>query len=163
MVKKKSGFESYGVHGRIKLFILISLLVTIFDQCVKFFAYRYSFDKIVIIPKILWFTLVENTGAAFGIFSGRTYILGLVNLLVVLLIAYYNFKYKLSKKDFIPLAFIAGGALGNTFDRLFFGSVIDFIDLGWFPVFNIADSFIVIGFIWLIINEIVKWKTQNQS
>ena len=78
-------------------------------------------------------------------------------MLVVLLICYYIFKTKISLYEIILLAFVSGGAIGNAIDRLMFGSVIDFIDLGWFPVFNIADSFIVIGFIWLIVNEIIKY------
>lgn len=155
-MKSELGFKNYGIHGRIKIFFLISILISILDQCIKFFAVKFSFDKLVLIPNFLWLTYIENKGAAFGLFAGKSYLLGLVNILIVLVIIYYNFKNKLKPVDYVPLAFIVGGAVGNAIDRLIFGSVIDFIDLGWFPIFNIADSFIVIGFIWLIVNEIIK-------
>lgn len=161
MVNKFTKFESYGISNSIKIFFIISMLVVIFDQATKYFAVHFSYFKLVIIPKLLWFTLIENEGAAFGMFSGRPYILGLVNILVVLLIIFYNFKKKLSLNEYFPLALIVGGALGNAIDRLFFGSVIDFLDLGWFPVFNVADSFIVIGFGWLLVNEFILSRNKN--
>lgn len=155
MVRKKVNFSSYGISNRIKLFFLISIIVTILDQISKLLVVKISVHKLIVIPHFLWFTLVRNEGAAFGILSNGTYILGLVNLLVFFMIIYYNFKTKLTVSKFLPLAFVAGGALGNAIDRLLFGSVVDFIDLGWFAIFNIADSFIVIGFIYLLISEYV--------
>ena len=95
-------------------------------------------------------TTVTNTGAAFGILKGFN-----ILLLVISLIALAIFFYVKDKKIKIPLTFLIAGIVGNSIDRIIFGHVRDFINLGFFPVFNLADSFNVVGVILLII---VLWK-----
>jgi len=121
----------------IKTAYLISLFVIILDQVTKYFFKNTSFA-------------VENTGAAFGILKESTGFLVIVSFVVVFLIVkcfkYYPFA----------LSLILGGTIGNLVDRVSLGYVIDFINVGFWPVFNIADSANTIGFIllvWLLIKE----------
>ena len=119
--------------------------------------------SITIINKFLYITYVRNTGAAFSIFSNYTYVLAIISLLVIALILYYVYKRSnLTNLEYLSYSLLLGGACGNLIDRLIYGYVIDFIDVKIFkydfPVFNLADSFIVISFIILIILEIKKDK-----
>ena len=104
-------------------------------------------DTITIIPHLLHFTYVRNPGAAFGLLPYRTFFFVAVTLIVVVFMLVY---YRALPESFnvlrTALALQLGGALGNLIDRLRFGQVIDFIDVKFFPpVFNLADSAIVIG------------------
>ncbi len=85
---------------------------------------------------------VKNTGITFGLFKGNNLLFIFINLIIIAVILYY---YRKEKKLQFGLDFVLAGALGNLFDRLVHGYVIDFIDLKIWPVFNLADSFIVIG------------------
>ncbi len=118
------------------------------------------FESVPVIPRVLNFTYVRNTGAAFSMFSEANLILGIGALAVV--IAGVIFLHAKKYNDPYLLAFvgmIAGGALGNVFDRFFYKYVIDFIDVQFmeFAVFNIADCFIVVGCIllagWIMFND----------
>jgi signal peptidase II len=93
--------------------------------------------------ELLSFSLVENTGASFGLFKSQTFILVSVSVIAIIFIVFY-----LTKKTpglYLPFALLLGGACGNLIDRLRFGYVVDFIDLHWWPVFNVADSCITVG------------------
>lgn len=116
-----------------KKFILIAVLIVILDQITKFLMKDVHFGI---------FNYVTNTGAAFSLFTGFNFILSLISLVVVLFIFYF---YKKNDKLWLPLSFLLGGTIGNLIDRTIFGYVRDFIDFGFWPVFNIADSFNVIG------------------
>ena len=97
------------------------------------------------------FNYTTNTGAAFGILQQYTNVLIFVSIIVAIALAYY-----IRKHPFIELGFILGGTLGNLIDRVAFGHVIDFINIGWWPSFNIADSFNTIGAILLAIRLMKK-------
>jgi len=88
--------------------------------------------------------VVTNTGAAFGILQGSTLFLIIVSCVAVLAITAYLRYYPFA------LALILGGTIGNLIDRVFLGHVIDFIDVGFWPVFNIADSANTVGVILLV-------------
>jgi signal peptidase II len=97
------------------------------------------------------FGFVFNTGGAFGILKGMNILFILINLIILGICIYY---YKL-KKYRIALIFLISGIVGNLIDRFVFGYVRDFINVGFFPVFNLADSFNFIGIVLLII---FLWK-----
>lgn len=101
-----------------------------------------------VIPNILSFTYVENTGAAFGIFTDGNMFLLVVSLLLFAAILCLVVKYR-PKGKLLNLAagLVLGGAAGNIIDRIFNGFVVDFIELTFinYPVFNIADCCIVCG------------------
>ncbi|MDR1150345.1 MAG: signal peptidase II [Clostridiales bacterium] len=94
-------------------------------------------------------TYVENSGAAFGFFKGQKIFLSLLSITAIFLLSYHIIKKK-SKLRTIETVIISG-ILGNLFDRLFRGYIIDFIELSFvkFPVFNLADIFIIVGSVFL--------------
>jgi len=99
-----------------------------------------------VLGRWLTFTYVQNTGAAFGVLGGQTVVLSLIS--IALLVGLFVFREKLHVLPQIgklAISLIVAGALGNLFDRLVFGYVIDFIDIQIWPVFNIADSALVVG------------------
>ena len=101
------------------------------------------------------FTHVQNTGSAFGLFQGNNIPLLLVSLVGVVVLAYiYRSQERPSLLMRISIALMLGGAIGNLLDRILQGHVTDFIDIGPWPVFNLADSSIVVGVIlmaWLLV------------
>ena len=115
--------------------------------------------------KFINFHLIWNEGIAFGLLSfsnSSTYqIMTLFILLVILILIFYMLKTDMVYEK-IGFILIIGGAIGNLFDRFFYSAVPDFIDLHinnfhWF-IFNIADIFITIGVLWLILTEIIFKK-----
>ncbi|MBI1973000.1 signal peptidase II [Candidatus Woesearchaeota archaeon] len=80
-----------------------------------------------------------NTGAAFGLLQGQPWLLILIGLVVLGVLLYYSHEYQ------VALGFLLGGTLGNLVDRVLYGFVIDFIHLPFWPSFNVADSFNVLG------------------
>lgn len=103
-------------------------------------------DSRPIIDGILWLTHVNNTGAAFGMFRGQQWALIAIAVLVLSVIGYVGLHLRpKSPLARTALALIAAGASGNLIDRVFFGGVTDFLDLGWWPVFNVADMALDIG------------------
>ena len=94
-------------------------------------------------------TRVNNTGAAFGLWKNASYFLIGVTVLSALAIFYYLFgppgTGKERSKNFYGWSFVLGGALGNLYDRVRFGFVVDFLDFRVWPVFNVADASICLG------------------
>ena len=134
--------------------ILISIILI--DQIVKLFVVNINFD---IIPGFLSFIYRENTGVAFGIGTAMPILVFLLHIVLVLGITIFIIKYNKRIKNKIPFTFILAGGLGNLIDRIFRGYVIDFINVKSFnfPVFNIADIFVVLGCIILII-DVIRYK-----
>jgi len=88
----------------------------------------------------------ENTGAAFGMFQSGGLIFGILAVIVsIFIVIYYPQIPKEEKLMRVAMAMQLGGAIGNLIDRIVFGPVTDFISVGSFPVFNIADSSITVG------------------
>lgn len=106
-------------------------------------------ESIPVVRNIFHFTLVYNTGIAFGLFKNQGFIFIVVPLIAAMLIG-FNIYYYRNNHD-IPLLYVVafslifGGAVGNLIDRVLYGHVIDFIDFRIWPVFNLADSAITIG------------------
>jgi signal peptidase II len=145
--------ESYGTSRRVQHFTLIALGIIILDQITKLLAAQIT-EPISVLGSWFTLTLAFNTGGAFSILTGNTVLLGLVNIVVFCAIFYYNMFKKLSRLEYVSFALIAGGALGNAIDRLFYGWVVDFLAIGWWPIFNIADSAIVVGVCLLVVYEV---------
>ena len=140
---------------------LLSLIVLVFDQILKFIIRSKLVlnEAINVIANFFNITYVENDGAAWNILSGNKIILILIALLVLFFIFYYFvFNKKLNKIEVIAYSLFIGGLLGNLWDRIFIGRVIDYLDFKIFsynfPVFNLADMCIVLGVLIIIINEI---------
>ena len=136
-------------------FLSLSIFILVIDQFTKYLIF-YNY-KIFINKDFLLFRLdfIKNYGAAFNIFSGNRLFLSLISIIFSLLLIYLILrKNTLNAFDLYSYSFILGGTIGNGIDRINKGFVIDFINLNFinFPVFNIADLSINIGFIFLLIN-----------
>ena len=136
-------------------FLFLSIFITLIDQITKYLIF-YNYE-IFLNRDFLLFRLdfVKNYGAAFNILSGSRFFLSLISIIFSILLIYLILRNKnLNSIDLYSYSFILGGTIGNGIDRLFKGFVIDFINLNFinFPVFNIADISINIGFIILLYN-----------
>ena len=134
-------------------FLSFSIFIIIIDQFTKYLMF-YNY-KTVINKDYLLFRLdfVKNYGAAFNIFSGNRIFLSCISIIFSILLTYLILrKNTINKYDLYSYSFILGGTIGNGMDRILRGFVIDFINLNFinFPVFNIADISINIGFIFLL-------------
>jgi len=134
-------------------FFSLCILIVLIDQFTKYLMF-YNY-KIFINKDFLFFRLdfVKNYGAAFNIFSGSRIFLSLISIIFSILLIYFILrKNTLKSIDLYSYSFILGGTFGNGMDRILKGFVIDFINLNIinFPVFNIADISINIGFIFLL-------------
>jgi len=137
--------------------IIISAIVA--DRVSKVICRQYlrPLGSIPVIKGVFHLTYVENTGAAFGMLQGNTWFLILTSALVSAVVAYLIWKVKPENRYVkISLALILGGALGNLVDRVLLGYVVDFLDFRIWPVFNIADSCVVVGAILLGYFVVVK-------
>jgi signal peptidase II len=154
--------------------LLLSLIVIVADRLTKWLAStRIELGShVVVIPHVFAISHVENPGAAFSLFNdssspGRVrWMLLLFSVLaaVAVLAVLLRLGRRITATS-IALALILGGALGNAYDRLRFGSVIDFLEVHivhyhW-PDFNVADSAIVIGGILLLIDALFSGKEQT--
>ncbi len=162
-----------GQHAMRKYYFLIAAIVVALDRGTKWLvAQKINLhDSIPIIPSFFSLTHVENRGAAFGLFdeSPSHWIAALVLLSVVALVFVTTLLWKNShamSATGLGLALVMGGALGNLWDRVFAGKVVDFLlfyvgSYHW-PAFNIADSAIVCGAI-LLVSEILFAKSPKQE
>jgi len=131
-----------------KFFWIIVTIIVVLDQLVKFLVFTFKPNFKLSILKI---HMLTNTGAGFSILTGRTWLLSLISLIVIIGLIYY---YKGIPKQKIPhvlFALFLGGTIGNFIDRVLRGYVIDFIDFGWWPAFNIADMALTLSMIGLIL------------
>ena len=151
-------------------FFLILLIIFFLDRVSKIYILSLANSELyldIYINKFLNIYLIWNTGIGFGllsfddtlIYNITTFIIVIINFILI----YFTFVSDNSKSVFF--ACILGGSLGNLFDRFYYSAVPDFIDLNyngyhWF-IFNIADIFITLGIICLIIIELLQYKKSN--
>ena len=135
----------------------IVLAVVILDQLSKWWAVRELRDAPVdVIGNDIGFALVRNTGSAFSLFQSFTPLLAVVALVVAVVLV-RTVRRTSDTLLVVGLSLVLGGALGNLIDRLFRtpgflkGAVVDFVHVGDFPTFNVADSAITIGAILIVI------------
>ncbi len=139
--------------------IIIVIAGIILDQLSKnWMIQNMKYMSKVIIPGVLQYSYVENTGAAFGMLSKNTILLGCFSVVMSAVFIFFLVKYRksLSMLSRISLALIISGAIGNAIDRIMRGFVIDFIELLFvnFAIFNIADICITMGAVFLGISII---------
>ena len=153
-----------------KNILTISFISFIFDQLLKYIiisSITYQ-ETIRLIPNFLYLTYVKNTGGAWSIFSNNPYLLILIGIICILGLGYYIYKKDyFSNLEIIYLGFIIGGVFGNFVDRIFRDGVVDFIGFifgnYYFPVFNLADIFIVCGGVLLLIDSFRSDNDGNRS
>lgn len=114
-------------------------------------------DSIPLFLDFMNLTFVMNRGAAFGILQGKSWLFLVMAILIICIMVYVHLVYELPAWVQFAMGFIVGGTIGNQIDRWNFGVVRDFISIGWFPVFNLADIAIVTGggllILYLFLNE----------
>ena len=139
------------------IYYLLAILFAILDQLVKLAVVKQIplGDEVNVIPGILSFFHIRNTGAAWSMLEGQMWFFTVITLLAIVAVSYLLAKYgKTNGWLFsLSLSMILGGTFGNYFDRMRLGYVVDmfeFLPVN-FPVFNIADMCLTIGVIMLII------------
>lgn len=141
-------------------FWITMLSVLVVDQLTKWWItanYQVG-ESHELLGQWLYLTYVQNRGAAFGILPGQSwFFLGAAFLIITGLII-YNLRYSVEKLVQVWMGLIAAGAAGNFIDRFHLEYVIDFLDLRWWPVFNVADMAVVVGGSLLVIHMLFFMK-----
>ena len=123
--------------------LVISAIVVVIDQIIKYFVVLYlpSAGTVNAVPYILDLNYVENRGVAFGMFKDMRWFFVVFTAVIIGVLFYIILKKKFNSKLFyISSALIIGGGIGNMIDRIYYGFVIDYLQLSFFsPVCNFAD------------------------
>ena len=148
------------IKNKRNFYISISLLILLFDQISKYII-NINY-KSIISKNLAFFTIdfVKNYGAAFNILTGSRILLSFISIFISIILIILIYKNnRVSNIELYSYSFILGGTLGNGIERIFRGYVIDFINLNFinFPVFNIADISINIGF-FLLLYYFIRYK-----
>lgn len=151
-------------------YYIIALFVMILDQLTKWLIVKnlQIGESIEIIENFLYITSHRNRGAAWGILQGQMWFFYVITIVVIIGIVIYIQKAVKGKWLMgVSLGLMLGGAIGNFIDRVFRKEVVDFINtyiFGYdFPVFNIADSALVIGVILLMIQMLKEEREAKRS
>ena len=135
--------------------VAVGIVLAIADQIIKFFVSTNLKEtgSVSVIDNLLSFPYVENNGVAFGSFAGNRWIFVVLTTALIAAILIYMFKKKpKSKLFYASVALVVGGGIGNLIDRIFYGYVIDYISLSFFPpVCNFADYCITVGTVLLMV------------
>lgn len=144
----------------------IAAIIFALDQATKFLVLKHiplheSWSPVPALARIFRFTFITNTGAAFGMFPqlGSAFML-IAIVVIVAIIAFYRHLPTGHLWIRISLGLQLGGAMGNLLDRLLHGYVVDFIDIGFWPIFNLADLSIVLG---VAILSYFLWNEEESS
>lgn len=146
--------------------LVLIILVIAIDQITKHFLFGTNF---ILIPYILGIREVSrlNTGGAWGFLSDNMWVLIVITILFLLAVLVFEIKFKNTHLLYtFSLSFIVGGAIGNFIDRLILKGVRDFLYFPFFssfPTFNVADSFLCIGCILLLIYTLFFYKKEDKS
>ena len=141
-----------------KVFIF-SLIIIAIDFIIKRIVLNYV-TNICIIPNFFYLTLAKNTGAAFSLLENKTIFFIIIAFIVIYYIFKYSIKEDIDKLEQVSYIFLIGGIIGNLIDRIIYGYVIDFLSLKLFnsfnfPVFNLADVFIVVSTLMIMLMVIL--------
>ena len=144
-----------------KKVIFISVIFLLIDQITKIIMLNYLSlgEKKIIINNFFSLNLVYNDGASFSMLSGARWVLIAIAIIFLFMLYKLINKYKKTKLNIVAFSMLFGGLVGNLIDRVIHGHVIDFLDFIVFkydyPVFNFADTFIVLGVIGIIISTFI--------
>lgn len=150
------------------VFFIGVILLTALDQFSKWIVLQKltEYESVPLLRGVFHFTYCENRGAAFGILQNQVWIFALITVAVLVAVIYYMLRVR-PKSKWLNVSFmlLVSGALGNFIDRIFRGFVVDFFDfcLIHFPIFNVADCFVVIGAVMLAVYLIFsEYRKENQ-
>ena len=149
--------------------IILSIIFLVIDQISKILIIKLlePNEVITIINNFFYIIYTNSTGAAFSILLGKRIFLIVVAILIIGILLYYIKKNKVDGKlNIIAFSLIIGGSLGNLIDRIVRGYVVDFISIKLgsynFPIFNVADTLIVVGVFLLLIKNTGGNKNDNR-
>lgn len=157
--------------ARNALWLLLSVVVIALDLWTKFLAQSgLSYGEYVPVLPFFNLTLAYNPGAAFSFLADaggwQRYFFAVIAAVTVLVMLVWLLRLKGEKMVACALALVIGGALGNLYDRIMLGHVVDFLDFYWgsyhFPAFNLADSAITLGAILLIVDMLFAGKKNDE-
>lgn len=142
-------------------FAYVVLVTLLLDQFSKYLITSNLLpgESIPVFPPVFYITYILNPGAAFGILAHQTSLFIFLSLLVIVALFAWQ-RYCCRERVLLRMAsgLVVGGALGNLIDRVRLGRVIDFLDFQVWPIFNLADSAIVIGALLLVIE---LWRSDK--
>lgn len=148
-----------------KIFI-VAVISLFLDQITKiligiFFALD---EKFVVILNFFSIHFIENYGGAWSILNNKVDFLIIISLVALFIIYRFMYSFKQNKRNNLAFGLILGGIVGNLIDRVFLGYVRDFLAFKFFsyqyPIFNLADTFIVVG-VFLLIIAIIKGEDKH--
>ncbi|GIO39180.1 lipoprotein signal peptidase [Paenibacillus antibioticophila] len=153
------------------IFFLIALIAFLIDQATKYWiATSLTInEQIPVIGNFFVITSHRNRGAAFGILQDQRWFFIVVTTVVLIGLVWYMLKIRKSGNRLLQtaLALVLGGAFGNFFDRALTGEVVDFLLFNFgsysFPIFNVADSCIVVGVALIILDSILEIRREKQQ
>lgn len=152
------------------LYYLLALIVIGIDQLTKWLVIQKMelHESIPLIENFFSITSHRNAGAAWGILQGQMVFFYIITTIVIIGLIYYMEKYARDNKlTAVALGLMLGGAIGNFIDRLLRQEVVDFLDVMIFkydfPIFNIADSSLVLGVILFFIATIIEEKRKGNE
>lgn len=148
--------------------LIIATIIIVIDQILKILIDNVLSvnESIKVVPNIFYITKVYNTGAAWSLFAGSQKVLIIIAIVAFFVLLKYQSTFVENKRNILAFAFIYGGLVGNLLDRVIYSYVIDYLHIFIinysFPIFNLADIAIVIGFI-LVIIAIIKGEENVDS
>ena len=150
------------------MLVLIALVVIALDQLTKRAVQQNLAlgEALLVFPPWEFVRIVHwvNTGAAFGMFQGGNAVLiGLTVAITLAILIYYQTLPEDHLFQRICLALMVGGSIGNLIDRLTLGYVVDFVVVGRFPVFNLADSCVTVSVVLLLISTIIEERKAQST
>lgn len=141
------------------LFIILGILLVFLDQLLKNVAVT-QLSETPVDWGFVSFVYATNTGASFSMFQGYN---NFIIWFSVIVLGFLTYTGEWLAKSRVAYTLLIAGILGNLIDRIVWGHVIDFIDLGWWPVFNVADSCLVVGVALYILGEFKTIKPATKS
>lgn len=142
------------MNRKIFFMAIIALLIDQISKIVIGIYFKLN-ESIIVLKNFFRITIVHNTGAAWSILQNKNILIIIFSLIALLIIYRFMFLFKSNKRNNIAFGLLVGGIFGNMLDRIIYGYVRDFLDFTIFnydyPVFNVADIFIVVSIILLII------------
>lgn len=152
------------------LYYLIAVFVIALDQVTKWMVVKQMEigESIEIIPNFLYITSHRNRGAAWGILQGQMWFFYIITAIVIIALVFYIKRLKREERMLgIALGLMLGGAIGNFIDRVWRKEVVDFINTYIFtydfPIFNVADSALVIGVGLIFVLTLFEGKTTKEN
>jgi signal peptidase II len=153
------------------LMVGVAVVVLVADQLTKWWAVSSLKNQLPVdVAWTLRFRYAENTGASFSIGPGKGQFIAVVAVAVVVVILWTGRRVD-TRLGAVARGLIAGGALGNVTDRVFrahsggflTGGVVDFIDVQWWPIFNVADCGVVVGSILLVLSLLLEPRSSAEA